>query len=359
MRTMRLTLSLLFLLFFGESAQAQRWQVQTSGIDTNLRGVSVVYKLNVKYARTAVVWVSGSKGVILKSLDEGKTWQRLHVEGGEALDFRGIVAFSEKTAYLMSSGEGEKSRIYKTADGGETWKLQHTDNRKEFFLDTIACASETRCFALGDPIDGKFLLLTTTDGEHWNLLPGDERPAALPGEGSFAASNSCLALFNNGQIYFVTGGPAARFFHSPDGGHTWTVAETPIGHGNASSGIFSIASRDGKAVTIVGGDYQDPKRASAVAAYSFDGGKTWQLSTQQPGGFRSAVASLDERTFVIVGPNGEEFSDDGGAHWKQTDALNLNALTMLDRQHSWAVGPKGTIARFVDHAIHRRDAPSH
>src|SRR5260370_11329642 len=99
-----------------------------------------------------VVWASGSNGVILKSIDEGKTWKRLRVTGGDALDFRGIVAFSEKVAYLMSSGEGQKPRIYKTADGGETWNLQYTDKRNEFFLDSIVCLSATRCLALSYPI---------------------------------------------------------------------------------------------------------------------------------------------------------------------------------------------------------------
>jgi len=191
---MRLFLLSLFSLFFGIPVQAQWWQVQTSGVDTNLRGASGAYKQNIKRVGNVVAWASGSNGVILKSLDRGKSWQRLRVEGGDSLDFRGIIAFNEKTVFVMSSGEGEKSRIYKTIDGGETWNLQYTDKRKEFFLDTIACVSETHCFALGDPIDGKFLLLKTTDGEHWTPLPNDNMPAALPGEGAFAASNTCLML---------------------------------------------------------------------------------------------------------------------------------------------------------------------
>jgi photosystem II stability/assembly factor-like uncharacterized protein len=338
---------LLLLLLFSSPAEAQWWKVQTSGINTNLRGVSVAYAPNASVVH--IVWASGSNGVILRSLDEGKTWKRLPVADGEALDFRGIVSFNEKTAYVMSSGEGEKSRIYETTDGGEIWNLQYTGNRKEIFLDSIACHSETHCFALGDPLNGKFLLLTTTDGEHWNPLPSDNMPAALPGEGAFAASNICLALFGDDQIYFVTGGPSARLFHSLDGGRTWTVVETPIAHDKASSGIFSIASRDGKAVVVVGGDYQDPKRASAVAAYSHDEGKTWQLSQQQPGGYRSALAHIDDGRWVAVGPNGEDFSNDYGAHWKHTDSLNLNAVTLLDIWTGWAVGPNGTIARFVNH----------
>ncbi len=271
-------------------------------------------------APVPVVWASGSNAVILKSIDEGKT-----------------------------SGEGEKSRIYKTTDGGEIWKLQYTDKRKEFFLDSIACLSETLCYALSDPINGKFLLLKTVDGEHWNPLPNGSMPAALPGEGAFAASNTCLAFSGGDEIYFGTGGPVARVFHSTDSGRTWTVAETPIGSGKPSAGIFSLALGDDNRIMALGGDYKEPGRRYRVAAYSLDKGKTWHLAARQPGGYRSAVAHIDYGEWVAVGPNGEDFSNDYGAHWKHTDSLNLNAVTLLDIFTGWAVGPNGTIARFVNH----------
>jgi len=196
-------------------------------------------------------------------------------------------------------------------------------------------------------VDGKFLLLTTTDGERWNPLPGDNMPGALPNEGAFAASNSCL-LLSGEEIFFGTGGPAARVFRSPDLGRTWTVVETPIAHGAASSGIFSIARWRAFDIVVVGGDYQDPKRASAIAAHSLDDGQTWQLSKHQPGGFLSGVVS-NSLSIYAVGPNGEEISLDGGVHWKHTDSLNLNAVVLLDVFNGWAVGPRGTIARFLNH----------
>lgn len=348
-RAMRsLVLPLLLFLFsrlWAAPAEAQSWKVQTSGMDTNLRGVSAVYVHDKKGAQSVAVWASGSNGVILRSLDEGTTWQRLSVAGGEALDFRGVVGFDAKTAFLMSSGEGDKSRIYKTKDGGVTWTLQYSDTRKEFFLDTIACLSETHCFALGDPIGGKFFLLQTTDGEHWNALPTENMPSSLPGEGAFAASNSSLLVFGE-MILFGTGGPAARVFRSPDLGRSWTMAETPLAHGNASSGVFSLTRWRGTVVIAAGGDYRDTKRASDVAAFSLDDGQTWQLSSQLPRGYRSAVVSNPALVFA-VGPDGEDSSEDGGVSWKHTDALNLNAATLLDNWNGWAVGPKGTIARFV------------
>jgi photosystem II stability/assembly factor-like uncharacterized protein len=326
-------------------ARAQWWKVQTSGIDTNLRGVSVANTPDNKGA--PVVWASGSNGVVLKSLDEGKTWKRLHVTDADTLDFRGVVGFNDKTAYLISIGEAEKSRIYKTSDGGETWKLQHSDNRKAFFLDAIACVSEKECLALGDPINGKFVLLKTSDGEHWNPLPTDNMPPALGGEGAFAASNTCLALSGQKEIFFGTGGPAARVFHSPDGGLTWTVTRTPILQGNPSSGIFSIGSDESNHIIALGGDYKELGNSERAAATSLDNGKTWQLAAKQPGGFRSALAHVDGGRSVAVGPTGEDFTTDNGLHWKHTDSLNLNAVAIRDIWTGWAVGPHGTIARFV------------
>jgi photosystem II stability/assembly factor-like uncharacterized protein len=172
-------------------------------------------------------------------------------------------------------------------------------------------------------------------------------PAALPGEGAFAASNSCL-LLSGEEILFGTGGPAARVFHSSDKGRTWTVSETPLAHGNASSGIFSLAIRRNHRIIALGGDYKQPNKSDHAAAYSIDGGKSWRLAAGQPGGFRSAVAS-NQLSILAVGPNGEEISDDDGVHWKHTDLLNLNALVILDIFNGWAVGPDGTIACFLNH----------
>src|SRR5258708_3689159 len=113
MRAMR---TLLLLMLFTIPADAQWWQGQTSGLDTNHSGESAADAPDEKGMPAPVVWASGSNGVILRSLYLGKTWKRLHVAGGNPLDFRGIVASNAPTAYVMSSGEGEKPRLYKTTD---------------------------------------------------------------------------------------------------------------------------------------------------------------------------------------------------------------------------------------------------
>ncbi len=280
----------------------------------------------------------------------GSTWKQLHVVGGETLDFRGIRAFSERIAYAISSGEGEKSRIYKTTDGGESWEMQYTDKRPAFFLDDIVCITETRCFVLGDPIEDKFLILTTEDGKNWKEMPRDGMRAIIPGEGAFAASGTSLAIYGTSDIYFGTGGGAtARVFHSADLGKSWTVADTPLAAGNASSGVFSVV-RVKNTVIAVGGDYRLAQGTAGNAAYSNDGGATWKPASKHAGGYRSAVASIDGSSLISVGPNGQDLSYDLGVTWDMPSNIisGPNAVVVLDGAYAWTVGSKGTIlfARF-------------
>jgi photosystem II stability/assembly factor-like uncharacterized protein len=322
------------------AADESWWAVQSTGVDSNLRGIAAVV-----HRSGTVLWVTGSKGAILRSTDAGLTWNPVHITGADNLDFRGVQTFDGESVYVMSIGPGEQSRIFKSSDSGGHWNVQYTDKRKTFFLDALVCSDATHCFALSDPVDGKFLLLTTTDGAHWKELSRDRMPAALPKEGVFAASNSSLLLYGKSELYFATGGPTARVFHSPDLGQTWTVAETPVLNGKPSQGIFSIV-RAGDTLVAVGGDYSDPSRQEKTAAYSSDEGKTWHLAEDPPKGFRSSVDTFDAG-FVTVGPNGAETSRDG-IHWSSIDSPGLNSVTFISGQ-GWAVGPKGAVAHFIDH----------
>jgi photosystem II stability/assembly factor-like uncharacterized protein len=333
---MRFVVGILLLLLATTSSW---WSVQPTGADANLRGVAVVV-----HRGSTIVWATGSRGTIVRSVDDGSGWKPVHISGAENLDFRGVQTFDGKTVYVMSSGEGEASRIYKSGDGGNTWAVQYSDKRKDFFLDALTCFDEKRCFALSDPVEGKFLLLATTDGVHWKELPRDRMPAALPQEGAFAASNSSLLLYGKAELYFATGGPRSRVFHSVDGGQSWTVRETPVLSGKPSQGIYSIV-RAGDVMVVVGGDHEQPNAGEKSAAYSNDGGESWHLAESMPAGYRSGVDTFDAG-FVAVGLNGAETSRDG-VHWMSIDSPGLNAVTFISGK-GWAVGPKGLAAEFVD-----------
>src|SRR5258707_12071140 len=239
---------------------------QNSKTDLQLRGISAV--------SGKVAWASGAKGTVLRTTDGGENWETLVIAGADSLDFRDIQAFDQNTAFVLSIGPGDQSRIYKTSDGGRIWQRQFTNNDPKAFYDCFAFWDSTHGIAVSDSVDGKFPLIATSDGMTWNPLVVKNMPAALPSEGAFAASGTCIATFGKNDVWFGTGGPAARVFHSSDRGKNWTVAETPILHGAPTQGELSLAFWTAKDGVAVGGDYKEPAKVEKTAAFTHDGGKT-------------------------------------------------------------------------------------
>ena len=331
-------------LGFTATLLAQTWAPQNSNTRASLRGVSAV--------DARFVWASGSGGTYLATTDGGMTWRAAKVPGAETLDFRGIRAIDARTVYLMSAGSGDKSRIYETTDAGEHWTLQFTEADPKGFFDAIAFWDAQHGIVVGDQLDGSAEVSTTDDGgATWQRRA---TPPALPNEGSFAASNTCLALFGKRDAWFGTGGPgAARVFHSKDGGRTWSVATTPIRNDGASAGIFSLAFRDALNGIAVGGDYSKDKEDRGNIAVTTDGGRTWPAPAGTgPKGFRSAVAWLPVyKVWIVTGTSGSDISSDGGKTWRLFDSGAYNAMSFVPGGDGWAVGPQGRIARF--------EAPAH
>src|ERR1700727_1142839 len=182
---------LIFLLLVSTLGAQSGPRVQISHTRQSLRGVSAVSR--------QVAWASGTQGTYLRTTDGGHTWIAAQVPDAGALDFRGVVAFSAAEAFLLSAGPGEQSRIYHTTDAGQHWSLQFTNSNPKGFFDSMAFWDSTHGIILGDPIADetgtlKFELLITDDGQTWRPMPPANLPAAITGEGAFAASNSCIAL---------------------------------------------------------------------------------------------------------------------------------------------------------------------
>jgi photosystem II stability/assembly factor-like uncharacterized protein len=368
---------LLYLLLLATTAVAQGPRIQISHTTENLRGVSAVSR--------QVAWASGTHGTYLRTIDGGRSWTAAQVPDAAALDFRGIVAFSADEAFLLSSGPGEQSRIYHTSDSGKHWELQFKNNTPKGFFDSIAFWDTKHGVVLGDPVPDdsgklKFELLETDDGQSWHVPPSSQMPEAITGEGGFAASNSCLAILSGGDdqnIWFGTGGKAARVFYSHDRGQTWQVFDSPIMHGTDSTGIFSIAFRDSLHGVIAGGDYKQPKKDGPNLAFTEDGGKTWKLATITPQAYFSAVAydqrvnraaaqqeadekaaeasgkrirvkpTAPERLFIVGEDFVFDFAPPSNPHrigGKKKQGYTFNAVSPYSEGGALVVGPKGTIA---------------
>jgi photosystem II stability/assembly factor-like uncharacterized protein len=391
----------LVLFAFSLPALGQ-WTLQESHSTASLRGIHSL--------GGGVAWASGSGGTVLRTVDNGKNWEKCAVpEGAEKLDFRGVQAFDGETAIVMSSGKGDLSRLYKTSDGCKSWKLLVTNPDPEGFWDAIHLQvlfdGHEYGVLLGDPVDGEFVLeevypdspLVLSDRfrsavdrqvrKRMKIAPQDPE-----GRGAFAASNSSLVRRSesrplpknardciHSEEWFGTGGPngAKVFRYEVDAsGETssmpnresgkmprcsdgifsrWIPVDVPIAGSNANSGVFSLAL-SGDNLVAVGGDYTLPNSPIGTAAFTNDEGQHWQAAATFPHGYRSAVAySPVHKAWITVGPNGTDVSTDGGRNWR---ALRPSAGEAADADQHWnalslpfVVGAHGRIGILREDAI--------
>lgn len=330
------------------AAQPRAWVAQASGTQVELRGLSVV--------SPTVAWASGAKGTVLRTTD-GSTWTALTVPGAEGLDLRDIAAFDADTAIAMSAGPGAASRIYRTRDGGATWQLLITNPDPKGFWDAIAFWNARHGLVFGDPVDGRFQVRVTADGgDTWRAVTDEEGLRALPDEGAFAASGTCLTVAANADAWFATGGAQTpRVFHSKDGGRTWQAAAVPVAAGAPARGLFSVGFRDARVGIATGGDYKDVKLAGPNGARSEDGGASWTPVQVLPAGYMSVVVPVPGApdAFVAAGLAGSGYSVDAGRSWRALADTPVNTVGFASPTAGWAVGPKGLVLKYSGAPLNR------
>lgn len=313
---------------------------QASGTNVLLIAVSPVDE------RT--VWLSGAGGTWLRTTDGGATWQAGRVPGADSLQFRDVHGVDANTAYLLSIGDGPQSRIYKTTNAGQTWALQFTNQEPKGFYDCMGFWDANRGVVIGDAIGEEVAMLTTSDGgAHWTRVPRASLPPGRAGEGSFAASGTCVVTQPGGHAWIVASRAAgARVLHTNDYGRTWTDDSLPITT-RGGSGPQSIMFRDTRHGVALGGGYESGATDNLVAI-TVDG-RTWTPRGRMPlkvgawGGVY--IPGAKRPTIVAVGPNGAVWSRDDGATWTPIDTLNYWSVGFASPRAGWAVGAHGRITR--------------
>jgi photosystem II stability/assembly factor-like uncharacterized protein len=297
-----------------------------------------------------VVWAGGAGGTFLRTTDGGAHWKTGVVPGAEAIQFRDVQAVDSLTAWLLSIPSGDSARIYRTIDGGEHWTLQFQNHDPAAFYDCFAFWDQRRAIAISDAVRGRVPILLTSDGgDHWSLLAEMKAPAADSGEGSPAASGTCVVAQPPGSAWIgTTGGKqGARVLRTTDAGQTWTAAVTPIGNRIPGAGIFTLQFRDALRGFAAGSE--DSSRVpSARIAGTTDGGLTWRLLGEPA--FKGTVYGLGTvpgraRTLIATGPGGASISDDDGETWRPLAPDNYWSVMFSSSHTGWMVGPRGRIAR--------------
>ncbi len=314
---------------------------QASGTTALLIAVSAV--------NDSVAWASGARGTWVRTIDGGVTWTAGRVPGADSLQFRDVHALDARTAWLLSIGNGSESRIYRTIDGGANWTRQFTNPDAQGFYDCMAFWDERRGVVIGDAIgDGMAVLLTVDGGERWVRVTPSSLPRAAAGEGSFAASGTCVTTAAGGGAWIVMNTPArSRLLRTADYGRTWALETLPITT-HEGSGAQSVTFRDARHGMVLGGGY-GVRPGDTLVAITDDGGDTWTpraapaFKVGSWGG--SFVPSARTPTVVAVGPSGSAWSRDLGVTWVPIDSANYWAVGFASGRAGWAVGTQGRVTR--------------
>lgn len=344
---MRLITTIILVCFIGLHSSAQPIQELNANGEISLRGLSVV--------NDKVVWVSGSKGTVGKSVDGGKTWKWMKVKGFKKCDFRDIEAFDEYTAIIMAVAS--PAYILKTVDGGKKWKKVYENKGKEMFLDAMDFKDDKLGYVIGDPIQNKFFIGKTIDGgDTWKelVLAGG---VADSGEACFASSGSNIRALKNGFV-FVSGGLVSNFVlnrkgldvnhaGNANGNDLVNDVKLPLIQGLTSSGANSIAIKDSLNFIVVGGDFTKDG-AIPNCAITNDGGETWILPNVPPTGYKSCVEYLYGNVWVCCGLTGIDVSQDNGLTWRQISNESYHACRKAKTGNAvFFSGTKSHIGRFA------------
>ena len=266
--------------------------------------------------------VSVGEGVF-KTLDGGRTWQRLGLEKTERISRIILHPDDPRVAWVAAMGqawgENPERGVYKTEDGGKTWRrLLFVDERTGAADLTIDPSNPNKLFAAmwdyrrwpwffrsGGP--GSGLYVSHDGGETWRrLTESDGLPKGNLGRIGVAVSRSDTRI-----VYALVEAEKDALLRSTDGGVTWKAVNTDA---DVSPRPFYYAD--------IRVDPADPNRVYRLAStldVSTDGGKSFSSLA----GFRSAhpdhhamwVDPSRPRRIIEGNDGGVYISDDHGANW--------------------------------------------
>ncbi|MBX3747275.1 MAG: hypothetical protein KF833_18355 [Verrucomicrobiae bacterium] len=218
---------------------------------------------------------------------------------------------------------GDGGVILRTEDGGATWRRQMSGTDAD--LRSVSTVDGTNGWAVG--WDG-IVLRTADGGATWGAQTSGIRERLLS------------VAFADGQRGWAVG-EAGTILRTEDGGASWREQTS-----GTKEYLMSVAVADGQRAWAVGG--------GGTLLRTEDGGENWRVPTSGSGAneeFRS-VAMADGTNGWAVGWGGTILrTEDGGATWRaQTSGTRerLVSAVVAEGRRGWAMGQGGTILRTED-----------
>jgi len=205
----------------------------------------------VHYVDKELCWAVGADGLVLKTTDGGKSWERR--EKVTNLSLNDIFFFNDK-GWIV----GQDGLILVTDDGGISWDKKATGT--EAMLFRISFINSDRGFAVG----GKGTILSTEDGgEVWKPCPVDWL-SILTDElilGGVISPNLYDVFFFDESVGWIVGDNGI-VFRTSDGGKNWELMRIGL-----FPPLFSVFLRNQSEGWAVG--------QNGLVLKTNDGGENW------------------------------------------------------------------------------------
>ena len=287
------------------------------------QGISSAYDLQgLTFSAGNIGWAVGFigntpefAGIIVKSVDSGRTWADAFLRTGGP--FGDIAFINESTGFVVGDG----GVIVRTDDEGDTWiDVDNVPLDSTYALWSLEFSSPSRGHAVGT----KGAILRTTDSgvTWWKIAsPTSLSLAAI----SFADDLNGWIVGNNGKI-----------LHTSNGGITWEIqsAET-------NSDLWGICFPDINTGWAVGD--------AGLVIHTIDGGATWEQVDVGVTEKLQDIFFIDDSHAWIVGRGGTiVHTMDGGDSWlpqfTETEEWLFEAY-FFDADNGLVVGNNGTVLR--------------
>lgn len=343
---MRIIKIVLLLLFVHQQLLAQDpIKILTEKKGVSLRGMSVPSE--------KVIWASGSRGSVVKSVNGGESFEWMQVKGYETRDFRAIHAWDDKEVLIVAVAA--PAVILKTMDGGINWNKVYENTDTSMFLDAVKFKDDYSGTVIGDPINDTIFLLNTNDrGAHWNKVSSSFwKSKVKEGEAFFASSNSNIAYLND-EIVFISGGLKSRLWMNG------LAMDLPIIQGANSTGANSLSiSPSLNHIVTAGGDFSKPnevnnnfvkldrfKIPNTSYKHLSETKYTWRINKKvnNLNGYKSSLIYLNNKWIVACGTSGVELTKNRGKNWDKISNESFHvAYKQPNKKAAFFAGSGGRI----------------
>ena len=287
---------------------------------------------SASYASSSVIYVAGSGGTVLRSIDGGANWSLLQIPTKENLS---CIHFSNANTGVVM---GDNGAVLYTTDAGVSWTQTFP---KAYYFYALSFSDPLNGVAVGskgpNQSDSGIVVRTTNGGLSWT-----DQSSSVNSWNRLSAVSSIDAIHNVVGGYI---GPYQRYppiggalYMTNDKGATWKT-DTATSDGFWCSSLYFTDNQYGTMVGQNGRIYR-----------TVDSASSWQLIGSSVGYVLRHVCFSDRQHGTIVGDMGVIFHTvNGGATWQlQSDGgVTFYASAWSDNLHGIIVGAGGIILSSV------------